>query len=62
MNNQVNIMYLIIITLMLFIMYYFLTFTKEKFEQISSKNKECSDQAINDSYLYYIFNGMKSIR
>ena len=62
MDSQINIMYLIIITIILFLIYYFLTFTKEKFEQISCKNKECSQQAINNRQLYYIFNGIKTIR
>lgn len=62
MTNQMNIMYLIVITLILFAMYYMLSLQKEGFEQISSKNKECSQRAINNAYTNYIFSGMKTIR
>lgn len=62
MPNQMNIMYLIVITLILFAIYYLLTFKMEGFEQISSKNKECSQKAINNAYINYIFSGMKTIR
>lgn len=62
MKNQMNIMYLIVITLILFSIYYVLTFKIEQFEQNYSKNKECSQKAINNAYTNYIFSGIKTIR
>ncbi len=62
MDNQMNIMYLIIITLVLFAFYYLLSFKIEQFQPISSRNKECSQKAINNAYTNYIFSGMKTVR
>lgn len=64
MEVKMNIQHLAIITLILFAIYYILVSTKEHFEQIEIKNRDkaCSQKAINDSYISYIFGGVKSIR
>lgn len=65
MEVKMDIQNLAIITLILFAIYYILVSTKENFDQIgmqTTKDKACSQKAINDSYINYIFGGVKSIR
>ena len=63
MEVKMNIQNLAILTIILFAIYYVLVSAKEHFEQIDiKKDKACSQKAINDSYLNYIFGHKKFIR
>jgi hypothetical protein len=62
MEVKMDIQNLAIITIILFAIYYLLVSTKEHFDQIQNQDKACSQKAINDSYMSYIFGGVKSVR
>jgi hypothetical protein len=62
MEVKIDIQHLAIITLILFVIYYLLVSTKEQFDQMGTRDKQCSQKAINDSYTNYIFSSLNSVR
>jgi hypothetical protein len=60
MDDKIDIQKLAILTVILFIGYYIFIEKKEKLE--NTENKACSQKAINDGYLSYIFGSVQSTR
>lgn len=64
--KNININHFIILTILIFIIYFVLDKVQEKFENTTDtrvqKDKSCSQQSINSGFSDYIFSGVKSIR